>query len=251
VSQPSPVCPDCKVPTDSGFIVDFTYGTDASEQPAWVKGRAEPSLWTGAEVGRQGAVADRDISLPDVRPAAIVRACDLARVASPSARRHGDRWPGQFLDRLLEEALDSSEVGLNLRRAGLVVYRAGVGSGDMRVRPAADARADQRDDNDQEHRRTNEARHGQCGRHGNGKPRDQRDGACFPVVLLSGPSRGRHGRKRSMTRTVHHERVALPAGDAIRRPVSPVPEVRCIQCHHVSLQRATRSWTSIDTVSPA
>jgi hypothetical protein len=51
VSQPSPVCPDCKVPMDSGFIVDFTYGTDASEQSSWVKGTAEPSFWKGLKLG--------------------------------------------------------------------------------------------------------------------------------------------------------------------------------------------------------
>jgi hypothetical protein len=32
---------------DSGFIVDFTYGTHGSEQSSWVKGTAEPSFWTG------------------------------------------------------------------------------------------------------------------------------------------------------------------------------------------------------------
>jgi rubredoxin len=47
MSQPSPTCPDCKVPMDSGLIVDFTYGTDSSEQPIWVEGTAEPSWWTG------------------------------------------------------------------------------------------------------------------------------------------------------------------------------------------------------------
>lgn len=59
MSPPSPECPDCKVPMDSGFIVDFTYGTDASEQSSWVKGTA---------------AADCDISLPDVRSAEIIRA---------------------------------------------------------------------------------------------------------------------------------------------------------------------------------
>ena len=51
MSQPSPVCPDCKVPMDSGFMIDFTYGTDASEQPSWVKGKAEPSFWKGLKLG--------------------------------------------------------------------------------------------------------------------------------------------------------------------------------------------------------
>ena len=46
MSQPSPVCPDCKVPMDSGFIVDFTHGTRASEQSSWVNGKAEASWWT-------------------------------------------------------------------------------------------------------------------------------------------------------------------------------------------------------------
>ena len=54
MSQPSPECPDCKVPMDSGFIVDFTYGTDASEQSS--------------------AATDSDISLPGVRSAEIIRA---------------------------------------------------------------------------------------------------------------------------------------------------------------------------------
>jgi hypothetical protein len=49
--QPSPTCPDCKVPMDSGFIVDFTYGTDASEQSSWVEGTTEPSWWTGSVLG--------------------------------------------------------------------------------------------------------------------------------------------------------------------------------------------------------
>lgn len=49
--QPSPVCPDCKVPMDSGFIVDFTYGADLSEQSSWVEGTAEPSLWKGLKLG--------------------------------------------------------------------------------------------------------------------------------------------------------------------------------------------------------
>jgi hypothetical protein len=47
MSQPSPACPDCKVPMDSGFIIDFTHGIDASEQSSWAKGTAEPSFWTG------------------------------------------------------------------------------------------------------------------------------------------------------------------------------------------------------------
>jgi hypothetical protein len=47
VSQPSPECPDCKVPMDSGFIVDFTHGTGASEQSSWAEGTAESSWWTG------------------------------------------------------------------------------------------------------------------------------------------------------------------------------------------------------------
>ena len=51
MSQPSPVCPDCNVPMDTGFIVDFTYGTDASEQPSWVNGMPEPSFWTGRNFG--------------------------------------------------------------------------------------------------------------------------------------------------------------------------------------------------------
>lgn len=51
VSQPPPACPDCKVPMDSGFIVDFTYGTDASEQASWAKGPAERSSWTGLKLG--------------------------------------------------------------------------------------------------------------------------------------------------------------------------------------------------------
>lgn len=36
---------------DSGFIVDFTYGTQASEQPSWVEGKAEPSFWKGLKLG--------------------------------------------------------------------------------------------------------------------------------------------------------------------------------------------------------
>ena len=36
---------------DSGFIVDFTYGTDASEQSSWVKGTAEASFWKGLKLG--------------------------------------------------------------------------------------------------------------------------------------------------------------------------------------------------------
>jgi hypothetical protein len=36
---------------DAGFIVDFTYGTDASEQPSWVQGTAEPSFWKGLKLG--------------------------------------------------------------------------------------------------------------------------------------------------------------------------------------------------------
>lgn len=51
MSQPSPVCPDCKVPMDSGFIVDFTYGNDASEQSSWVKGAPEPSFIKGLKLG--------------------------------------------------------------------------------------------------------------------------------------------------------------------------------------------------------
>ena len=47
MSQPSPGCPDCQVPMDSGFIVDFTHGTHGSEQSSWVEGAAEPSWWTG------------------------------------------------------------------------------------------------------------------------------------------------------------------------------------------------------------
>jgi hypothetical protein len=43
MSQPSPVCPDCKVSMDSGFVVDFTYGTDGSQQSSWVEGTAQPS----------------------------------------------------------------------------------------------------------------------------------------------------------------------------------------------------------------
>ena len=48
--QPSPACPDCKVPMDSGFIVDFT-GTQFSKQSSWVEGTAEPSSWTGSVSG--------------------------------------------------------------------------------------------------------------------------------------------------------------------------------------------------------
>lgn len=50
MSQPSPVCPDCKVAMDSGFIVDFTYGNGASRQPVWVEGAAEPSFWQGVKL---------------------------------------------------------------------------------------------------------------------------------------------------------------------------------------------------------
>ena len=53
MSQPSPACPDCRVPMDSGFIVDFTYGTDASEQSSWAKGTPEPSFWTGLKLGNK------------------------------------------------------------------------------------------------------------------------------------------------------------------------------------------------------
>lgn len=51
MSQPSPICPDCTLPMDSGFIVDFTHGTSASAQPSWVKGTAEPSFWSGLKLG--------------------------------------------------------------------------------------------------------------------------------------------------------------------------------------------------------
>ena len=47
MSQPSPACPDCKAPMDSGFIVDFTHGIDGSEQSSWANGTAEPNFWTG------------------------------------------------------------------------------------------------------------------------------------------------------------------------------------------------------------
>ena len=46
--QRSPACPDCKVPMDSGFIVDFT-GRQWSKQSSWIEGTAEPS-W-GSVVG--------------------------------------------------------------------------------------------------------------------------------------------------------------------------------------------------------
>jgi hypothetical protein len=36
---------------DAGFIVDFTYGNDFSEQPSWVKGPAETSIWKGLKLG--------------------------------------------------------------------------------------------------------------------------------------------------------------------------------------------------------
>ena len=75
--QPSPACPDCKVPMDSGFIVDFT-GTQFSKQSSWVEGTAEPSWWTGSVLRRQAAVTDCDISLPDVRSTEIIRARELA-----------------------------------------------------------------------------------------------------------------------------------------------------------------------------
>ena len=38
--QRSPACPDCKVPMDSGFIVDFT-GSEWSKQSSWAEGTAK------------------------------------------------------------------------------------------------------------------------------------------------------------------------------------------------------------------
>ncbi len=43
------VCPDCRVPMDSGFMVDFI-GTSASKQPLWAKGTPESSFWTGLKL---------------------------------------------------------------------------------------------------------------------------------------------------------------------------------------------------------
>ena len=47
--QRSPACPDCKVPMDSGFIVDFT-GNEWSKQSSWAEGTAKRNFW-GSVVG--------------------------------------------------------------------------------------------------------------------------------------------------------------------------------------------------------
>jgi hypothetical protein len=49
VPQRSPACPDCKVPMDSGFIVDFT-GSEWSKQSSWAEGTAKRNFW-GSVVG--------------------------------------------------------------------------------------------------------------------------------------------------------------------------------------------------------
>ena len=78
--QRSPACPDCKVPMDSGFIVDFT-GSEFSKQSSWAEGTAKRNFW-GSVVGDRAAATDCDISLPEVRSTEIIRAGDLARVAA-------------------------------------------------------------------------------------------------------------------------------------------------------------------------
>jgi hypothetical protein len=50
--QPSPACPDCKVPMDSGFIVDFT-GSEWSKQSSWVEGTAQRNFWGSVVGGKQ------------------------------------------------------------------------------------------------------------------------------------------------------------------------------------------------------
>ena len=42
--QRSPACPDCKVPMDSGFIIDFT-GSEFSKQSSWAEGTAKRNFW--------------------------------------------------------------------------------------------------------------------------------------------------------------------------------------------------------------
>ena len=51
MSERSPVCPDCRLPMESGFIVDFTYGRGHSEQSSWAKGTPERGFWTGLKLG--------------------------------------------------------------------------------------------------------------------------------------------------------------------------------------------------------
>ena len=50
MSEQSPLCPDCSVSMDSGFIVDLT-GKAFSEQSSWTKGTPERSFWAGLELG--------------------------------------------------------------------------------------------------------------------------------------------------------------------------------------------------------
>jgi hypothetical protein len=52
VPERSLVCPDCSVPMDSGFMVDFT-GTSNSKRSSWAKGTPEPSFWTGLKLGNK------------------------------------------------------------------------------------------------------------------------------------------------------------------------------------------------------
>jgi hypothetical protein len=52
VPKPSPACPDCKVPMDSGFIVDF-YGNSFNKQSSWVGGTAEPRRWGSVSGDKQ------------------------------------------------------------------------------------------------------------------------------------------------------------------------------------------------------
>ena len=61
MSQPSPVCPDCKVAMDSGFIVDFIYGTDASEQSSWAKEQRRLVPTHELLIGIIGPVAERTV----------------------------------------------------------------------------------------------------------------------------------------------------------------------------------------------
>lgn len=89
MSQPSPACPDCKVPMDSGFIVDFTYGTDASEVYMGRGNSRTELVDRDCAEGRQAAATDCDISLPEVRSAEIIRAADLTRVAADERARFG------------------------------------------------------------------------------------------------------------------------------------------------------------------
>ena len=49
MSERSPVCPDCKLPMESGFIVDFI-DDSRSKQSSWAKGTPERTFWTGLKL---------------------------------------------------------------------------------------------------------------------------------------------------------------------------------------------------------